>query len=121
MHPEIQRVQVPVEAYVVGGKTYYSIREAEIAAEQIAENRDPILKFSRTYSGKKLLETMSLDDVGTFLIKNEGPVDYGSSGQPALLKVTHGKLRDVILDAFQTKGFIGYGPGHIELVVVEEV
>lgn len=117
----IRPVAVPVTKYEYNGRTYDTAQEAERARERHREDLDPILKFSRSYSGKRLLEKMNLEDVGTFLIKDEGPVDFGSSGSARLLKVSHGTLRNVILDAFQTKGFVGYGPGQIELVEVIEV
>lgn len=121
MNVEIKRVPVEITKYNFNGKTYDTYVEAERERDRAREQNDPVLRYSRTYSGKKLLDMMSLNDVGTFLIKDEGPVDYGSSGHPILLKVVHGTLRNAILDAFKTKGFVGYGPGHIEPVEVQEV
>lgn len=117
----IRPVAVPVTKYEYNGRTYDTAQEAEQARNRHAEDLDPVLKFSRSWSGKRLLERIGLEHVGTYLIKDEGPVDYGSSGSARLLKVVHGTLRNAILDAFQTKGFVGYGPGQIELVEVIEV
>lgn len=114
-------VVVPVEKYQYGNTTYDTRAEAERAEEYDREMNDPIYRFSKTYSGAALLKEHRLDDVGTFAVYDEGPVDYGSSASPRLLKVSHGKLRNVIRDAFETKGFVGYGPGSIRYLDIVEV
>lgn len=114
-------VVVPVEKFQYGNTTYDTRVEAERAEEYDREANDPIYRYGKTYSGKALLAAHRLDDVGYFAVYDEGPVDYGSSGGSRLLKVSHGKLRNVILDAFETKGFVGYGPGKIVYLPIEEV
>ena len=117
----IQRVMVEVEKYEYNGVSYDTLRDAERAEEKDREQNDPIYRFSKTSQGAALLKEHRLDDVGYFGVYDEGPVDYGSSGSPRLLKVAHGKLRNVIHDAFKTKGFVGWGPGYIRWLAVEEV
>ncbi len=108
----IQRVMVEVEKYEYNGVSYDTLRDAERAEEKDREQNDPIYRFSKTSQGAALLKEHRLDDVGYFGVYDEGP---------RLLKVAHGKLRNVIHDAFKTKGFVGWGPGYIRWLAVEEV
>lgn len=65
-----------------------------------------------TYSGKKLLEQNSLDDVGIWKIKGEDPnCDFGGSHHQPDLGIVEGKLRDVIMYGVMLPGFWQWGHG----------
>lgn len=113
---------VPIQQYIVGAKTYDTLQEAQREQRRLRELADPVLRYSSSYSYKTIIDELgSLDAVGTFLIQDEGPVDFGGGGCARILKVVHGTFRNAILEAFETKGFVGYGPGQMRLVDLVEV
>lgn len=115
-------VTQPVDVYEYNGKIYETYEEAQGAEEKAREQADPVYRYSKTYGYDQLVrEAGGLDKVGFFTIHDEGSVDFSSGAGPRLLKVCHGTLRNVIIEAFNTKGFVGWGPSRIALLSVVEV
>lgn len=56
------------------------------------------------------------DQSAWFMIYDEGPVDFGSSGNRQFLDLVYGTPREVAEYAVSLKGFWGYGPGEIRRV-----
>lgn len=69
-------------------------------------------KFRKTYSGKKLLEQHSLNEVGVWEIRGEDQnCDWGGSHHEPYLATVEGKLSDVIENAVDLPGFWTWGGG----------
>lgn len=76
-----------------------------------------------TYSGKKLLESHSLSETGTWRILGEDPnCDFGGPHHSPFLGTVEGKLEDVIRYAVELPGFWQWGfGGSIEKVEVKKI
>lgn len=69
-------------------------------------------RFSKSYYGRKLLETHSLDEEGTWEVRGEDPnCDMGGHHHEPFLGFYSGKLRDVVELATELPGFFQWGAG----------
>lgn len=69
-------------------------------------------KYYNTWSGKKLLEKHSLEEVNTWDIYGEDPnCDMGGYHSTPFLERVHGRLQDVIEYATQLPRFYQWGGG----------
>jgi hypothetical protein len=67
---------------------------------------------TKSYSGKRLLEKHSLNEVGTWRIRGEDPnCGFGGHHYQPELGTVEGKLRDVIQHAVKMDGFYTWGGG----------
>ena len=112
-----KKVRVPV--YTYDGKEYLSREEAENAAKDVKKYHDFLTQ--QHYSTQKLFKNHNLDEVGYWVIEDEGPIDFSSSGSRKMLAVLHGRLDNVIRKAISIPGFWGYGPGKITKIDIENV
>lgn len=68
--------------------------------------------YLRTYSGRRLLETHSLEDTGVWQVFGEDPnCDFGGHHHEPFLGLIEGKLDDVIREAVQYGNFWQWGYG----------
>lgn len=114
---EIIRTIVESYKYEYDGILYDTMAEARAAERVVLQRDDPILR----YGNPGFIKAHGLETIGTYLIYDEGPVDYGANASPTLLAVLHGTLRNAITSAFAIPGFVGYGPGVVMPVNVVEV
>ena len=102
-------IMKPVTVYTYNGVDYAT----EDAAKEAAKNatyRDEILKkFS----------PVEMNRTDYYVIEDEGPIDYGSSGRPRVLGYALGRPREVVDYALTLPGFIGYGPGSIRKIDIK--
>lgn len=76
------------------------------------EKESNLSRFSKTYSGRKLLEEHSLDEEGTWEVRGEDPnCDLGGHHHEPFLGYYKGKLSDVIELAVDLPGFWQWGGG----------
>jgi hypothetical protein len=97
--------------------------DAEIAKLQAEKERlkaeanrkyqdEDIENFSKTYSGKQLLDKYPLNTEGLWKIEGEDPnCDLGGSHHNPHLGYLEGKLEDVIKAAVKMKGWFTWGGG----------
>lgn len=108
-----------VERFAVDGREFETREEAEFYDKGLKHFAEML---SGRFGGYHIPKGVTLDTVGTWLIRDEGPVDFGSQGSSKNLAAAHGTLRDAIKFACtEVKGFWGYGPGYIEVLNVVEV
>ena len=118
------RVRVEVTKYQdLDGRIHDTLKEAESANERIRERNDPVLKFSRTYGGKRLLEKYGRSHYGIWEVRGEdNNADMGGSHHEPLLGFFQGTLEEVINKAYTLKGFTTWGGGgSIKLNTPEKV
>lgn len=111
--------------YVVDDKSFDSLAEAEDYVREVeAKREERVVAFWASYSGQRLQKELAAAqvDFGTFVIKDEGQVDFGVYGRsPLVLANVRGQIDDVLRYAISLPGFWGYGPGQIELINIIDV
>ncbi len=110
---------VVVDHFVVDGKEFATREDAEFYENGMKHFREMLAGRFGAYHVPK---DTPLDQVGTWLIRSEGGIDFSSQESPKNLAATHGTLYNALFYACtEVKGFWGYGPGYIETLNVVEV
>lgn len=93
---------------------------------QILERNDvdaKINKFLSSHSGKKLINEHSMEEEGVWKVLGEAPnCDFGGTHHQPSLCICRGKLKDVIREAVNLKGFFSWGSGgDIKKITIKDV
>jgi hypothetical protein len=104
------------------GKDYPSFAEAKAAEKKDSDKAEIFVRDF--FAGKyhySFPEGCEAHTEGYWLITDEGPIDFGSSGRPMPLAYVHGTLLEAAHYAAKLPRFWGYGPGHIEKIEVVQL
>ena len=94
---EIEKLLTEKQTIIDSNKTVYGVE---------------VDNYLKTYSGKRLLEFHSMEEVGTWKILGQDPnCDMGGSHHNPYLETVEGKLLDVIKHAISLDSFYTWGGG----------
>lgn len=109
----VKPVQVMKTAFQSNdGKTYDTEIDALRADEAFRAKSDHVFHFSRTWSGKRVLEKHSLSETGVWRVEGEDPnCDMGGHHHNPFLGYFEGTLEQVINKAYTLPHWFSWGGG----------
>ncbi len=115
--------QVTTEVYVVDGREYATLKEAEEADTAPGKAEEVIQEtIRRGYGFAKDMDAATLRQMkGVWVIKDEGPIDFHSSASAHTLAYCAGTYEQAARYAVTIPGFRGYGWGKIDPIKIVDL